>query len=108
MHSDNQKSTRKQINFRLSEPEFEKLSHSAETFGITPSAYAKSLAMKSRLRTPKFDHETAVAINFDLRRIGTNLNQLAHRANAGDLSPLQVDQMNEIRKAVNAIWQQLS
>jgi hypothetical protein len=101
-------SSRKQINFRLSDEDFQKLTASALTMGMTPSAYAKSLAVKSRLVKPKFDHETGVQVNFALRRLGTNLNQLARKANSGDLSPLQAKQLGEIRKAVNDIWRQLS
>lgn len=100
--------SRKQVNFRLSADEFERLTTSASTLGMTPSAYAKSLAVKARLVRPKFDHETGVQVNLALRRLGTNLNQLARKANAGDLSPLQADQLAEIRKAVNEIWRQLS
>ncbi|WP_203634031.1 MULTISPECIES: MobC family plasmid mobilization relaxosome protein [Lacticaseibacillus] len=100
--------SRKQVNFRLSAADFEKLTASASTLGMTPSAYAKSLAVKARLVRPKFDHATGVAVNLALRRLGTNLNQLARKANAGDLSPLQAEQMAEIRKAVNEIWQRLS
>ncbi|OAU09704.1 MobC family plasmid mobilization relaxosome protein [Lacticaseibacillus rhamnosus] len=101
-------SSRKQINFRLSDEDFQKLTASALTMGMTPSAYAKSLAVKSQLVKPKFDHETGVQVNFALRRLGTNLNQLARKANFGDLSPLQAKQLGEIRKAVNDIWRQLS
>jgi hypothetical protein len=99
---------RPQINFRLDPDQYEKLQKSAAPFGLSVSAYAKSLAMKSRLREPKFSHEDAVAINLALRHLGTNLNQLAYHANAGDLTALQKAQMQEIREAVDAIWQQLS
>ena len=99
---------RKQINFRLSDEGFQKLTTSALTMGMTPSAYARALVMKTRLVKPKFDHEIGVQVNLALRRLGTNLNQLARKANAGDLSPLQTEQLAEIRKAVNEIWRQLS
>ncbi|WP_203634082.1 MobC family plasmid mobilization relaxosome protein [Lacticaseibacillus suibinensis] len=108
MAEDPKNNSRKQINFRLSDEDFQKLTASAVTLGMTPSAYAKSLAVKSRLMRPKFDHETGVQVNLALRRLGTNLNQLARKANAGDLSPLQAEQLAEIRKAVNEIWRQLS
>ncbi|WP_125583026.1 plasmid mobilization protein [Lacticaseibacillus suibinensis] len=108
MAEDPKTSSRKQINFRLSDENFQKLTASAVTLGMTPSAYAKSLAVKARLVRPKFDHKTGVQVNLALRRLGTNLNQLSRKANAGDLSPLQADQLAEIRKAANEIWRQLS
>ena len=44
----------KRINFRLNELEYEKLSQSASTYGLTVSSYAKQLALKSNLRKPYF------------------------------------------------------
>ncbi|WP_179394104.1 plasmid mobilization protein [Lacticaseibacillus absianus] len=82
MTEDRKNVSKKQINFRLSEAEFKKLSASSSTLGMTLSAYAKSLAAKSRLVQPKFDHETGVQENLALRRPGTNLNQLTHKAYA--------------------------
>lgn len=98
---------RPQINFRLAPDQYEKLQKSAALFGFSVSAYAKALAVKSRLREPKFSHEDAVAINLALRRIGTNLNQLAHKANQNDLSPIQSQQYWEMKQAVDQLWQRL-
>ncbi|AYE60537.1 plasmid mobilization relaxosome protein MobC (plasmid) [Lactiplantibacillus plantarum] len=57
----------KRINFRLNELEYEKLSQSASTYGLTVSSYAKQLALKSNLRKPYFSASDTQQIILELR-----------------------------------------
>jgi len=95
----------RQIHYRLSELEYQKLATSANQIGLSTSAYAKKLALRSKLVEPKFNHDDAVQLNLALARIGNNLNQLAKRANADN--PIALANVNALRSEVNQLWQQL-
>lgn len=100
----NLKQTR-QIHYRLSETEYQKLATSASQIGLSTSAYAKQLALRSKLIEPKFNHEDAVQLNLALARIGNNLNQLTKQANQGYY--VEPENVHSLRDEVNALWQQL-
>lgn len=95
----------RQIHYRLSEVEYQKLATSASQIGLSTSAYAKKLALRSKLVEPKFNHDDAVQLNLALARIGNNLNQLAKRANTDN--PIALADVNALRSEVNQLWQQL-
>ena len=95
----------RQIHYRLSELEDQKLATSANQIGLSTSAYAKKLALRSKLVAPKFNHDDAVQLNLALARIGNNLNQLAKRANTDN--PIVRADINALRSEVNQLWQQL-
>lgn len=98
----------KRINFRLNELEYEKLSQSASTYGLTVSRYAKKLALKSKLRKPYFSASDTQKIILELSRQGTNLNQLTRKLNQGDtLTPAMLAEIKEIKEAQRKIWLQL-
>ncbi|MDM5548925.1 plasmid mobilization relaxosome protein MobC, partial [Staphylococcus aureus] len=56
-HKPNRKEP-KQISFRVSELEYEKLQRSAETLNMSVPSFVKKKAQGSRLVAPKFDKET--------------------------------------------------
>ncbi|MFT8774853.1 plasmid mobilization protein [Leuconostoc pseudomesenteroides] len=96
----------RQIHYRLTELEYQKLANSASQYGVSPSKYAKKLALKSRLVKPTFSHENAVKLNLSLNHIGNNLNQLTRHANqTGDLPTLKA--LQSIQSEVHQLWQQL-
>lgn len=100
----NLKQTR-QIHYRLSELEYQKLVTSASQIGLSTSAYAKQLALRSKLIEPKFNHDDAVQLNLALARIGNNLNQLTKQANQGYY--VKPEEVRNLKSEVNALWQQL-
>ncbi|RIP21811.1 plasmid mobilization relaxosome protein MobC, partial [Staphylococcus gallinarum] len=80
----NQKPDRKepkQISFRVSESEYEKLRSSAETLNMSVASFVKKKAQGSRLVAPKLDKETRQSIAKDLGKLGANVNQLAKYCN---------------------------
>ncbi|MGO3170613.1 MAG: MobC family plasmid mobilization relaxosome protein [Bavariicoccus seileri] len=102
----------KQISFRVSESEFEKMKRSAEIFQMSVPAFVKSKAQGAKLVTPKIDRPGAVEIAKQLRAIGNNVNQMARATNATELdSNLAVNltaELQKMQKELNQIWQQLN
>lgn len=98
----------KQISFRVSEDEYEKLKESAETLNMSVPAFVKKKAEGSRLVAPKFDKETRQTIVRDLSSIANNTNQIAKVLNT---KYVDVDDVNRnleaLRNEVNQLWQQL-
>ncbi|EGP5617067.1 TPA: plasmid mobilization relaxosome protein MobC [Enterococcus faecium] len=66
------------------------MKNSVETYGLSPSLYAKQIAQNSSLKKPYFPHEQAKQIALELTRQGTNLNQIAKKLN--QLHVFEVDQ----------------
>lgn len=98
----------KRINFRLNELEYEKLSHSASTYGLKVSSYAKQLALKSNLRKPYFSASDTQQIILELTRQGTNLNQITRKLNQGDpLTPAMLAEIKKMQEAQRQLWRQL-
>lgn len=98
----------KQISFRVSEQEYEKLKQSAETLNMSVPAFVKKKAEGSRLVTPKFDRETRQAIVRDLSGIANNTNQIAKVLNTKYVDADDLNRnLDALRKEVNALWQQL-
>lgn len=96
----------KQINFRVSEPDYLKLARSAQTLNLPVPAFVKKKAQGARLVTPKIAAQDAQNITHQLAKIGGNLNQLAHHANQGG----QVDPqaLRDLQNEVQRVWQQLT
>ena len=98
----------RQISFRVSENEYEKLRQSAETLNMSVPAFVKKKAQGSRLVTPKFDKETRQMIARDLSSISNNTNQIAKVLNTKYVDADDLNRnLDELRKEVNALWQQL-
>ena len=96
----------------MSEPEFEKLKRSAESFQMSVSAFDKSMAQGAKLVTPKVDRAGAIEIAKQLRAIGNNINQMARATNAAELDPdLAANltaELQNVQKELNQVWQQLN
>ena len=102
----------KQISFRVSEPEFEKLKRSAESFQMSVPAFVKSKAQGTKLVTPKVDRAGAIEIAKQLRAIGNNVNQMARVTNATELDPAAAAnltvELQKVQKELNKIWEKLT
>ena len=102
----------KQISFRVSESEYEKLRSSAETLNMSVPNFVKKKAHGSRLVAPKFDKETRQSIAKDLSKLGANVNQIAKYCNQhkDDTPPYHAMDRNirEVRRRLDDIWQSLN
>lgn len=103
----------KQIKFRVTEDEFERLTLMADNVGMSVPAFVKAKAQGMRVRQPKIDRQGALEIARELRKVGTNVNQIARWCNKRtqvsqeELKRLHVN-LEEIRKRLEQAWQQLS
>ncbi len=100
----------KQVNFRVSEQEYNKLKESADVLNMSVAQFAKSKAKGAHLVKPKFDSDTQKALVTQLSRLGANVNQIAKVIHSNpNLSTERIElNLNEIKKRVNDLWQQLS
>ena len=102
----------KQISFRVSESEYLKLKHSAETLNMSVPAFVKKKAQGARLVAPKLDQATRQSVAKDLSMLGANANQIAkycnqHQYDAPNYEALEHN-INELRERLNNIWQSLN
>lgn len=103
----------KQIKFRVTEDEFERLRLMADNLGMSVPAFVKAKAHGVRVRQPKIDRQGALEIARELRRVGTNINQIARWCNKRtevseeEMKRLQIN-LAEIRKRLDQSWQQLN
>lgn len=103
----------KQIKFRVSEDEFQRLTLMADNVGMSVPAFVKAKAQGVRVRQPKIDRKGAIEVAKELRAIGTNLNQVAKWCNARkQVSEQELERLNynieQIKKGLEKTWQQLS
>ncbi len=102
----------KQISFRVSELEFEKLKRSAESLQMSVPAFVKSKAQGAKLVTPKVDRAGAIEIAKQLRAIGNNINQMARATNTAELdSNLAANltaELQKTQKELNQLWKNLN
>lgn len=101
----NRKDSR-QINFRVSEQDYLKLSQSAKTLNMSVPAFVKKKAQGARIVAPLIGAKEAQELTRQLAKIGGNLNQLAKHANQGGNVPAQ--ELQELQSEVAHIWQQLT
>ena len=101
----------KQISFRVSEPEFEKLKRSAESFQMSVPAFVKSKAQGAKLVTPKVDRAGAIEIAKQLRAIGNNVNQMARVTNTAELDTNTADNLasalKDVQEELQNVWETL-
>lgn len=92
----------RQINFRVSEDEYQRLEQMATSVGMTVPTFCKKKAQGARMKPPVIDREGALEIVKELRRIGGNVNQIAKQANQGQ-QPLE-GQIEGLKKEFDALW----
>ncbi|PTK01882.1 plasmid mobilization relaxosome protein MobC [Staphylococcus saprophyticus] len=110
-HKPNRKEA-KQISFRVSEVEYEKLRSSAETLNMSVPNFVKKKAQGTRLVAPKLDKDTRQSMAKELSKLGANVNQIAkycnqHQHEAPDYTGLERN-INAVRERLDEIWQSLN
>lgn len=101
----NRKESR-QVNFRVSDSEYERLERMAKDVGMSVPSFCKKKAEGARVKPPRVNKEGALEIARQLRGIGNNVNQLSKRANEGKAIPNE--ELQGIQKELQEIWQRLS
>lgn len=103
----------KQVKFRVSEDEFERLTLIADSVGMSVPAFVKTKAQGTRMRQPKIDRRGAIEVAKELRSIGTNLNQVTKWCNSrNEIEKVDLERLNHniemIKRDLEKAWQQLS
>ena len=88
---------------RMTEEEYAHLKQQASNAGMTKQALIRALVAGSKLREI---HQIPPALYRDISGIGTNLNQLARKANAG--APVAKAELEELLKAFERLLKCLS
>ena len=90
----------KQISFRLSDEELVKAQKMAKDAGLTVAKLAKRSLLRQKVKSPVIAREVGLEIDKQLARIGSNVNQIAKKVNAGE----PVRDLELIRAQINALW----
>jgi len=96
----------RQINFRVSEDEFQRLEQLATNVGMSVPTFCKKKAQGAKVKSPAIDREGAFEIARELRKIGGNVNQIAKHLNRGH-DPLE-GQLEVVEKELHALWQRFN
>ena len=102
MEKEKTDSKRIQINFRLTEIEDKRLKLNAFRAGLTPSMYAKKMAIEGKVRPQLIDPESAKEITSQLAKIGSNVNQIAKKVNSGNTA--EKEAIVAIVSSLNDLW----
>lgn len=101
------------VPFRVAPKEYADLIHLAERSGLTLGSYIRSRALEHpttrAVRRPTIEVEALNALLREFSKQGTNLNQLAKKANAGNM-PLLAEiraTFEANRQTVKLIWERL-
>lgn len=90
----------KVIRARLSEEEKEQVCRRAKAEGITLSMYLRKSVLGERIAS-----KTDIQIVFELKKIGTNLNQLAKHVNSLPIDDNILKSLENINKYINELKQ---
>jgi len=104
------RTAKRQISFRLTETEFLVASGRASGYGLTPSKLARRLLLDMPPVATKFPVDRVHEVITELKHIGNNVNQIAHRLNThkDKLTSADLDDIREIRRSLRALWQSLN
>jgi len=103
----------KQISFRVSEPEYLKLSLTAQDLNIPVPAFVKKKAQGARVVAPKINPDDSKEIARQLAALGNNVNQLAKRVNQIEFADRNTQALisADLTRTLNGlgeIWRQLT
>jgi hypothetical protein len=76
--------------FYLTEDEYAQIGEAAKAIGISVSGLVKRRVQGMDITIPRVPEHEARDIRYELRKLGNNMNQLAHAANSGQR--VKVDQ----------------
>lgn len=107
MENENSKK-RTQVNIRLSPVELEKVQLSAETLNISVGKYCKQLVLDSPLVRPSLNAESQQELIRQVSGMANNLNQLTKVARGNrEVQKNQIETIDQLRKEIHQLWQQL-
>ena len=99
----------RQVNVRLTDAEYGELETKVKAAGLTVPYVVKKAVTGKRIppkKPPKINDEIALSMASELRRIGTNINQIAKHLNNG--RNVLEDELESIRGELEKIWRTLN
>lgn len=93
----------KQLHIRLDEDEFNKLEEQAKLKRTSVAKFCRDTLLYGNNQIAKTNNIEHIKLLNELHKIGVNLNQLAHRANRGEVLSNLVDDFIENFKAFKAL-----
>lgn len=84
------------LTFRVTPEQYERIVAAAEAADMTPAAYARSAALRQKVKTVPGLSE----LNHELRGIGRNLNQLTVLAHEGKIRTAHLDETHDALRAL--------
>lgn len=93
----------RQINIRLTEIEYLSVYRNAEKSGLIISQYIRKCILEKEIKVISGIKE----LNWELNRIGNNLNQLTRKVNEGKIVQLG-DDISQINENLNAVFKKIS
>lgn len=75
------------LDVRLTPDEKREMKERARTAGMSASSYVRASAIEGGYAPPQVDAEGLNELLHQVKKLGTNLNQIAHRLNRGDDVP---------------------
>lgn len=99
-----EKKVRGQIHFRLTPEEAVMIEQKAHAANLSPTMYAKKMAVLGKVKPQIMDKETGKALLPHLSHIGSNLNQLAKVANTEGITLAMAAQLETVQNQFNALW----
>lgn len=108
--TDKKRVRNKQISFRVSEAEYEKIKNNADVKGTTVAKLAQVKALGMDWLSPVMDVEHSKEVIRLLANLSNNVNQIARACNQGayDNQSEQLNsEINQFRKELHEVWQLL-
>ncbi|WP_416820635.1 plasmid mobilization protein [Delftia tsuruhatensis] len=93
----------KQLHIRLDEDEFNKLEEQAKLSRTSTAKFCRDKLLYGNIQIAKTNNIEHVKLLNELHKIGVNLNQLAHRANRGEVLGNLVDDFIDNFKAFKTL-----
>ena len=98
-----EESRRRQVRFRLTDAEYERVRPNAEAAGVSVPVYMRRAALRSRVVVREAPKSHDVRLVAELNRIGVNLNQLVRGFHAtGKVPPRLAELCDRIEELVVA------
>ncbi len=111
--SEENRKENKQIKFRVTSDEFERLRQMADMNNMSVPKLAKMRAENTLIKPPAIDRQGAIEIAKAMRPVGVNINQIAKQVNESkgideQLANALLQELQSFRNELNEIWQLLS
>lgn len=94
----------KQLNIRVTDYEYQLIKERMEKAG---SSSLREFVVEAAINgfLINVDYSDLKSLTYEINKIGTNINQIAHKINAENA--VYKSQMNEIQEDINLIWKML-